>query len=271
LDQLWCSKDKVKGGEQISIVAKVAIETNWQPEDLPLNIIYEDESIIVLNKQNNLVVHPAVGNKSGTLVNALLNYCTNLQSLPRAGVVHRLDKDTTGLIVVAKTLAAYTSLVQQLQARTITRSYAAIVCGIMTAGGTVNAPIARHPRERLRMAVISSGKTAITHYRVTEKFAAHCLLNVELETGRTHQIRVHMAHIGYAILGDKLYAKRARLPKGGSEELITSLQKFPRQALHAKELKFIHPTSQKLIEFAAPLPEDLLSILKLLREHKQNN
>jgi 23S rRNA pseudouridine1911/1915/1917 synthase len=261
-------KDKVKGGEQVIISAILPVETHWQAEDLPLNIIYEDAELLVLNKQNNLVVHPAAGNKSGTLVNALLNYCPSLETLPRAGVVHRLDKDTTGLMVVAKTLISHTSLVQQLQARTIKRYYVAIVCGVMTAGGTVDAPIARHPRDRLKMAVVNGGKAAITHYRVTEKFAAHSLLHVELETGRTHQIRVHMTHIGYPILGDKLYGKRAKLPKGASEELISRLQKFPRQALHAKELKFAHPITGELLEFSASIPEDVVDILAMLREHK---
>jgi 23S rRNA pseudouridine1911/1915/1917 synthase len=220
----------------------------------------------VINKPAGLVVHPAAGNPDGTLQNALLYYDAGLAALPRAGIVHRLDKDTSGLMVVARTLAAHKSLVEQLQAREVHRGYLALVQGQVTAGGTVDAPIGRHPRDRLRMAVTDSGKEACTHYRVLERFAAHTLLQVRLETGRTHQIRVHMAYIHYPLVGDPLYGGRPRLPQGASQRLREALAGFRRQALHAARLELRHPVSDELLAWEAEIPPDFAGLLAVLRD-----
>lgn len=256
---------KVLEGDRIEIDAAIEVFSDWAAESQSLDILYEDEHILVLNKPANSVVHPAVGNRSGTLVNALLYHCPALNQIPRAGIVHRLDKDTTGLMVVAKSLIAQASLVVQLQARTVKRIYETVVFGVMTAGGTVNVPIGRHPHDRMRMAVVDSGKPAMTHYRVIARFPGHTHLRVQLETGRTHQIRVHMAHLHHPIVGDKFYGGRLRLAPGASEALQLCLRTFPRQALHARHLSLVHPVTREELSWEAPLPEDMRNLLEMLR------
>lgn len=246
-------RDKVVGGEEIVINATMQQETTWQAEDLPLNIVYEDEDILVINKDAGIVVHPAAGNYAGTLVNALLNYAPELQNIPRAGIVHRLDKDTSGLLVVARTLTAHASLVDQLHERSVKRIYATVVHGVCVAGSTIDAPIARHPRDRKLMAVNEAGREAITHYRVLQKFAKHTYLQVQLETGRTHQIRVHMAYIKHPLVGDHVYANRKQ-------------HNFPRQALHAKSLSLIHPSTGEELSWEIPLPTDIQTLLGQLQQ-----
>jgi 23S rRNA pseudouridine1911/1915/1917 synthase len=263
-------RDTVRGGERIVLIATTEAEVIWRGQPLPLDIVYEDEAIIVINKSAGVVVHPAVGNRDGTLVNALLHYAPELEKIPRAGIVHRLDKDTSGLLVIARTLPAHNALIQQLQARRVTREYRAISTGVMTGGGAVNAPIGRHPVDRKRMAVSPSGKSAITHYRVKIRFRAHTYLSCRLETGRTHQIRVHLAHIGYPLLGDLTYGRRLYLPKGSSEELIATLRNFKRQALHAVHLALIHPLRDEKACWEAPLPPDMATVLSVLEQDRLN-
>lgn len=257
-------RDRVRGGEQVQLRASLAPAEVCVAEALPLDIVFEDEAILVVNKAVNMVVHVAAGNWQGTLQNALLHHVPALAQLPRAGIVHRLDKDTTGLLVVAKTLTAHKYLVEQLQRRAFERHYAAIVRGVMTAGGTVNEAIGRHPVDRKRMAVVANGKPAVTHYRVERRFRAHTLISVRLETGRTHQIRVHMAHKRYPIVGDPLYGGRTRLASGCSEALSQALQAMPRQALHAQRLGLTHPLRQQAMTWEAPLPMDMQHLLRLL-------
>jgi 23S rRNA pseudouridine1911/1915/1917 synthase len=270
-------RDTVAGGEEVIIQAELKQQPIWAAESIALDIIYEDEAFLIINKPIGMVVHPAAGNLSSTLLNALLHHAPDLQKLPRAGIIHRLDKDTSGLLVIAKTPAAYMSLSKQLRERTMTRIYQAIVCKTMTSGGMVDEPIARHPIQRKRMAVIETGKAAVTHYRVMDHFRAHTRLKIKLETGRTHQIRVHMAHIHHPLLGDQVYGSRLQLPKGATPELVQLLRQFKRQALHAFELSFIHPTSDEQVTFNASLPEDLQQLIKVLKEdteayeHKQRN
>ena len=220
----------------------------------------------MLDKQAELVVHPAAGHHEGTLVNGLLHYCPTLESLPRAGIVHRLDKDTTGLMVVAKNLKSHHALVKQLQSRSVSRQYEAVVQGVMTAGGTVSAPLARHPMHRIKRAVSADGQEAITHYRVVQRYAAHTHIRVNLETGRTHQIRVHMAHLKYPIVGDPLYGGRYRVPPNCAEELAGALETFKRQALHASELKLLHPATKLECRWEARLPDDFAGLLSLLHQ-----
>ncbi|UTW46653.1 23S rRNA pseudouridine(1911/1915/1917) synthase RluD [bacterium SCSIO 12696] len=266
-------KDRLVGGEQLILQATVEPAGEWLPEAMPLNIVYEDDHLLVVNKPANLVVHPAAGNPSGTLLNGLLHYCPALETVPRAGIVHRLDKDTTGLMVVAKTLAAHNDLVQQLQARSVKREYEAVVQGTMTGGGTVEAAMGRHPRSRTKMAVVSfGGKEAITHYRLIHKFRSHTHIRLGLETGRTHQIRVHMAHIGHPLVGDATYAGRMKLPKGASGELVELLRNgFRRQALHAASLALIHPDSGDIMEWDAPLPKDFQQLLTVLENNETDS
>ncbi len=256
---------RVAGGEQVEIRAQLQRETEAQPQDIPLDIRFQDQHLLVLNKPAGLVVHPAAGNPDGTLQNALLFYDPELASLPRAGIVHRLDKDTSGLMVVARSLSAHKSLVEQLQARSVKREYLALVHSVLAAGGTVDAPIGRHPRDRLRMAVVDSGKPAITHYRVLERFAAHTLVQARLETGRTHQIRVHMAHIRCPLVGDPLYGGRLRLPRGASAGLREAISAFRRQALHAERLQLIHPASGEPVGWEVEIPRDFKQLLEALR------
>jgi 23S rRNA pseudouridine1911/1915/1917 synthase len=261
-------KDAVRGGEKVLLRVERSVETQAAPENIPLEIIYDDDDVLVINKSAGLVVHPGAGNSSGTLVNALLHHNPALAELPRAGIVHRLDKDTSGLMVVAKSLRAHTSLVEQLSNRDVHRQYLAVVVGPMVAGSTVNAPIDRHPTDRLRQAVVreGSGKEAVTHYRVREKFRAHTLVECRLETGRTHQIRVHMAHIRHNIIGDPLYGGSFKLPKAATDKLVEVLRGFKRQALHAEKLEFVHPADQKTLSFSAPMPSDMQQLIAALRE-----
>jgi len=258
-------RDKVWGGEQVQIHAELEEQTDWQAEAIPLDIVYEDEQLLVINKPAGLVVHPAAGNPAGTLVNALLHHDASLNTIPRAGVVHRLDKDTSGLLVVARTLTAQKSLVEQLQAHSLLREYQAVVMGVLTAGGSVDAPVGRHRVQRKRMAVTPNGKPAVTHYRVVERFRAHSWIRCRLETGRTHQIRVHMAHIHHPLVGDPVYGGRLRLPKKCNETLAESLRHFRRQALHAGRLGLVHPSSGETLEWEAALPADMESLLASLR------
>ncbi|WP_263078549.1 23S rRNA pseudouridine(1911/1915/1917) synthase RluD [Endozoicomonas sp. Mp262] len=258
-------KEKVFGGETLILDVEVVLEDRWQPENIPLDCIYEDDDIVVINKPAGLVVHPAAGNYSGTLLNGLLFRYPELAAVPRAGIVHRLDKDTTGLMVVAKNLVAQADLVAQLQDRSVSREYEAIAAGVMTAGGCVDQPIARHPVNRLKMAVVAGGKPSVTHYRVLHRFKAHTHLRLKLETGRTHQIRVHMAHLRHALVGDELYAGRLRLPKGCSPELADRLRGFGRQALHARKLGLIHPVSGEPMAWEIPLPADFNHLLETLK------
>ncbi|URL06812.1 23S rRNA pseudouridine(1911/1915/1917) synthase RluD [Avibacterium sp. 21-595] len=258
-------RSKVYGGEHISITVEVEDETRFEPEAIPLNIVYEDDDILVINKPKDLVVHPGAGNSNGTVLNALLYHYPAIAEVPRAGIVHRLDKDTTGLMVVAKTIPAQTKLVRDLQKRKITREYEAIAYGIMTQGGTVDEPMARHPTKRTHMAVHPMGKPAVTHYRIMERFRNYTRLRLRLETGRTHQIRVHMAHIAHPLLGDQTYGGRPRPPKNASEELLTTLRDFKRQALHAIMLRLEHPITGKLMEWYAPLPEDFVGLVNALK------
>ncbi|MBV2209496.1 MAG: 23S rRNA pseudouridine(1911/1915/1917) synthase RluD [Thermomonas sp.] len=259
-------RDAVRGGEAVTLNVVEEVQTHAVAEDIPLDVLYEDEHVFVINKPAGLVVHPGAGNPAGTMVNALLHRDPALDKLPRAGIVHRLDKDTSGVMVVARTLVAQTALVAQLSARDVHRQYLAVVMGALVSGGTANAAIERHPRDRLRMAVREDGKDAVTHYRLRERFRCHTALECRLETGRTHQIRVHMAHLKHAIVGDALYGGALRLPKGASEELIATLRGFKRQALHAEVLEFKHPVTGEPVRCEAPLPEDMQQLLRVLRE-----
>ena len=258
-------KDKVLGGETLALKAELEEQGDWEAEEIPLDIVYEDDQILVVNKPAGLVVHPAAGNRSGTLLNGLLFHEPGLVNVPRAGIVHRLDKDTTGLMVVAKTLEAHTDLVAQLQERSVSREYEAVVQGVMTGGGRVDAAMGRHPRQRQKMAVVDfGGKEAITHYRVAERFPQHTHIRLKLETGRTHQIRVHMAHIGYPLIGDATYAGRFKVPKNASKELLDYLKAFSRQALHAAKLGLMHPSSGEYMEWQVERPADMQQLLDLL-------
>jgi 23S rRNA pseudouridine1911/1915/1917 synthase len=259
-------RDKVMGGEKITLRVVLELDDRFEPEPIDLDIVYEDAAILVINKPAGLVVHPASGNWQGTLLNALLHHDANLAAVPRAGIVHRLDKETSGLLVVARTLEAQTSLVGQLQERTLTREYDAVINGVLTGGGKVDAPIGRHPVDRKRMAVTHSGKEAITNYRVAERFRAHTHIKVKLETGRTHQIRVHMAYLKHPLVGDPVYGGRLRLPPASGERLQQTLRRFPRQALHATRLGLEHPLSGEYMEWQVALPEDMVQLLEVLRE-----
>lgn len=263
------AKDAVHGGEQVKLQAEFEVQTDWQPQAIPLDIVYEDGAILVVNKPAGMVVHPAAGNPDGTLVNALLHYAPELEQVARGGIIHRLDKDTSGLLVVARTPVAQKYLVELLQARQMHREYEAVVTGVLTAGGTVDAPIARHPRSRLRMAVVPGGKEAITHYRVIERFRAHTHIRCLLETGRTHQIRVHMAHIHYPLLGDPVYGGRLKLPPQADEAFANTLRGFRRQALHAACLELAHPISGEAMSWRVPLPQDMQQLLRVLRADRE--
>jgi 23S rRNA pseudouridine1911/1915/1917 synthase len=257
-------RDKVFGGEAVEVTAALPEESAAKPQSIPLAIVHEDKHVLVIDKPAGLVVHPGAGNPDSTLQNALLAYDPRLAVLPRAGIVHRLDKDTSGLLIIARTLPAHTSLVRMLEERSIHREYEAVCRGVMTAGGTVDAPIDRHPTDRVRMAIREGGRAAVSHYRVIRRFRAHTHVRVQLETGRTHQIRLHLAHVGYPIVGDKVYGGRLALPKGASEELRVALRSFPRQALHAARLQLEHPITGKPLEAAAPLPPDMVRLLEQL-------
>ncbi|MDR7135098.1 23S rRNA pseudouridine1911/1915/1917 synthase [Lysobacter niastensis] len=259
-------RDPVRGGETVTLNAELEVQTHSEPEDIALDVLYEDEHVIVINKPPGLVVHPGAGNPAGTLVNALLHRDPSLNTLPRAGIVHRLDKDTSGVMVVARTLQAHTALIEQLSSREVHRQYLAVVVGSLVSGGTANAPIDRHPRDRIRMSVRDDGRDAVTHFRLRERFRAHTLLECRLETGRTHQIRVHMQHLKHPIVGDPLYGGPLKLPKGATEELIAGLRGFKRQALHAETLEFIHPVSGEPVRCSAPVPDDLQRLIRVLHD-----
>jgi len=266
-------KDKLAVGCRLALCAELEpVNPEWLPEAIALDIVFEDDDILVLNKPAGLVVHPAAGHYDGTLLNALLHHCASLELIPRAGIVHRLDKDTTGLMVVAKTLQAQAHLVEQLQARTVHREYDAIVNGAMVSGGMVDAPLGRHPRDRQRQAVLESGgKEAVTRYRVKSRFRAHTHIACLLETGRTHQIRVHMAHLHFPLVGDPVYGGRFKMPAGVGPELIAALRDFPRQALHARRLELLHPRREELLSWEVALPEDMQGLLELLQADAQNH
>lgn len=262
-------RDIVYGGARLALEAEREAQVEFLAQDIALNIVFEDEHLLVIDKPAGLVVHPAAGHADGTLLNALLHHAPELASVPRAGIVHRLDKDTTGLMVVAKSLEAHTNLVAQLQARTVSRIYEAIVVGVVTAGGTVDAPIGRHSQQRQKMAVSKTGKLAVSHYRVLERFRAHTHVRVKLETGRTHQIRVHMAHIHFPLVGDPVYGGRFRIPPAANPLLVESLRDYPRQALHARFLELEHPASGERMGWESELPDDFVELLNLLRGDRE--
>lgn len=259
-------RTKLVGGEWLTVDLKVEPEGEWIPQDIPLDVVYQDEHIIVINKQAGLVVHPGAGNPDGTLINALLFNFPDVINVPRAGIVHRLDKDTSGLMVVARTLTAHTHIVDQLQTREMGREYEAVCKGVLTGGGTVDEPMSRSSTNRLKMAVHPTGKEAVTHYRVLKRYQNHTHIRVKLETGRTHQIRVHMAHLNYPLVGDPVYGGRQRLPPKISGDLLDMLRNFKRQALHAKALELIHPETGELVSWEVPLPADFKALLDVLEK-----
>lgn len=257
-------RDKVQGGEHVTIEARLEPETRVSAEDLPVDVVYKDRGIFIINKPAGLVVHPGAGNTSHTLQNALLALDPKLAVVPRAGLVHRLDKDTSGLMVIARTPESHAALVEAIAAREVERAYLAICVGVMTGGGTIDEPIGRHRTQRVKMAVRADGREAVTHYRVLKRFRGHTLVRAELETGRTHQIRVHLDHIGFPLVGDPVYGTRRRIPKGATPALIAALDAFKRQALHATKLALVHPLTGKALEWEAPMPADMVSLLEVL-------
>ena len=263
---------KMMGGEQVVVLAEIEDEQRFEPQDLPLNIVYEDDDLLVINKPRDFVVHPGAGCPDGTVLNALLYRYPSIAEVPRAGIVHRLDKDTTGLMVVAKNIPTQTRLVRALQKRKkFTREYEAVALGSMTGGGTVEKPIGRHSTKRTHMAVQELGKPAVTHYRVMEHFREHTRLRLRLETGRTHQIRVHMAYLNHPLVGDQLYGGRPRPPRNAEDTLIQTLRQFDRQALHAVMLRIEHPTTKEMMEWHAPVPDDMVNLCEALRADAQQH
>ena len=259
-------KDKVNGSQVVMLSLNKKQNNDWSAENIALNVVFEDEDIIIINKPFGLVTHPGAGNWNGTLANALLYYDSELSKLDRAGIVHRLDKNTSGLMVIARNEKSQKYLVEQLQSHSVAREYSAIVYGHMISGGSVNDPIGRDPKDRIKQAVSSNGKDATTHYRVIDRFKSHTHVKAILETGRTHQIRVHLSHIGYPLLGDPMYGGRVRFPKKASEILKESLLGFKRQALHSKKLTLNHPSTGELMSWKSPLPDDMLELLNILSE-----
>lgn len=259
------SKDRVRGNEIVEVLGIIEEQTTYQPQPIELTIRYQDADVIILNKPSGLVVHPAAGNPDGTLQNALLHWFPELTHIPRSGIVHRLDKNTSGLLVVARSLRAHLSLIEQLRTHSMHREYTAVVNGLPVVGGSVDFPIGRHPTQRTRMAVTSQGKHALTYFQVQERFSAHSLLKVRLATGRTHQIRVHLEHIKYPILGDPMYSKKGQVPPGIEPELKDYILNFKRQALHAHCLRFTHPANNEKLEWEEPLPEDMRQLIERLR------
>ena len=257
-------RDKVYSADQLQLRAEIQAVETWIAEPQALDIVHEDQDLLVINKGMDTVVHPAAGHSSGTLLNGLLFHSPPLKLLPRAGIVHRLDKDTTGLMVVAKTVRAHTQQVRQLQRLDIWREYEAVVQGVLTAGGTVDAPLGRHPVNRKRRAVVADGQQAITHYTVIRRFRSHTHLRVRLETGRTHQIRVHLTHLGHPIVGDKTYGGRLQIPRDCSAALESALRAMGRQALHARRLSLVHPVSGEALAWESPLPRDMVDLLQAL-------
>jgi 23S rRNA pseudouridine1911/1915/1917 synthase len=257
-------RDKATASAQLTLMVADEPVIDWQPQSLPLKVIFEDEHILVVNKPAGVVVHPAAGHADGTLVNALLAHAPELGALPRGGIVHRLDKETSGIMFVARSSLAHKSLVAQLSGRTVSRTYCAVCTGALTGGGKIDAPIDRHPTARTKMAVVADGKPAVTHFRIAHRFKHYTQLQVNLETGRTHQIRVHMAHRKWPLIGDPVYGGRQRVPAGASDLLMSTLRSFPRQALHAQALEFEHPASGDWMEFETELPDDLVNLLEIL-------
>ena len=264
-------RDKVKEDDAVEILAPPPAEGSWKAQAIPLEIVHEDGDILVINKPPGLVVHPGAGNPEGTLLNALLNHAPALAVLPRAGIVHRLDKDTSGLMVVAKTERARQHLIEQLQEHSVEREYLTIVNGVMVAGGTIDAPIGRHRTQRTRMAVSERGKPAVSHYRVMKKYRTHTLVQVKLESGRTHQIRVHMAHLHYPVVGDPVYGGRLKIPAGADERLKNELRCFKRQALHALKLSLVHPGTGKRVQWATSVPEDMSKLMEALAQDAKSH
>ncbi len=258
------TRDKVYGGEQVEIRAKIETQIPAVPENIPLEIIFEDEHLIIINKPAGLIVHPGAGNSQHTLMNALLHHDLQLKQVARSGIIHRLDKDTSGLLVIARTPQSHTFLVNQLQDRKVNREYVAVVSGIMTAGGTIKEPIGRHPKNRTKMAVVNNGRPSTTHYRIIKKYNHHTQLQVNLETGRTHQIRVHMAWLHHPIIGDPAYGKRKQLVKGMDPNLTKVITAFPRQALHARAIQLLHPQSNEIMAWQAPIPRDMTELINTL-------
>jgi len=263
-------RDAVSGGEMVSLQPVAEVSVRAQPERIALDIAHEDDDLLVVNKPAGLVVHPGAGNPAGTLMNGLLHRLPALEEVPRAGIIHRLDKDTSGLLLVAKSLTAHTALVRLLAEREISRHYLAICNGVLTGGGTIQEPVGRHPVDRKRMSVQQNGKPAVTHYTVKERYAAFTYVNVKLETGRTHQIRVHFAHRRHALVGDQVYGGRLALPKGASDEVIQVLRHFKRQALHATRLAFEHPGSGEQIDLTVPPPKDFQMLVNTLQRDVAN-
>jgi len=265
-------KIRVHSEQQLELNVHVAdMSDECMAEDIPLDIVYQDESLIVVNKPAGLVVHPAAGHRQGTLQNALLFFDKTLADVPRAGIVHRLDKDTSGLMVVARTLASHKYLVEQIQQRKVHREYQTLVHGVMTGGGTVDEPIGRHSHDRVRMTVREDGRPSVTHYRVLDRYRVYTHLHVELETGRTHQIRVHMQHLRHPVVGDPVYAGRSRLPAGADEDFIELLKNFKRQALHAWRLSLSHPETGELMQWEAPLPDDMASLVEAMKQDQEKH
>ena len=258
-------RDAVNGGEIVTFEPQPEAVVEAAPEPMKLSVVHEDDDLLVINKPAGLVVHPGAGNTSGTLMNGLLHHAPVLEEIPRAGIIHRIDKDTTGLLLVAKSLPAHTALVRDLAERDISRRYVAVCNGVLTGGGTIDEPVGRHPVDRKRMSVQQNGKPAVTHYKVAERYAAHTRVDVKLETGRTHQIRVHFAHRRHSLVGDPVYGGRLALPKGASEQLVAVLRRFKRQALHAIELAFRHPISGDDLKFVAEIPDDFAGLIEALQ------
>ncbi len=259
-------RDRLETGDFLIVEVQLESTESWVAEQLPLDIVFEDEHLLVINKASDMVVHPAAGHQQGTLLNGILYHHPTQNELPRAGIVHRLDKDTTGLMVVAKTLIAHADLVNQLQSRTVKREYEAVVHGVLTGGGTVDSPLGRHSVNRKKRAVVEIGQEAITHYRVINRFRSHTQVQVNLETGRTHQIRVHMAHLNHALVGDPMYGGRFQLPAACSPELSDCLRGFKRQALHARKLELVRPDSGELISWEVAIPADMQELIRQLRK-----
>ena len=267
-DEIPSQREPVQGGEQIELAVPDVQAVEWHPEPVEINVVYEDEHLIVIDKPAGLVVHPGAGNPDATLVNGLLNFDASLSALPRAGIVHRLDKDTTGLMVVSRTETARRHLIEQLSRRTLGRTYLAVVQGVPVSGGRVDEPIGRDRNDRRRMAVATAGKPAVTNYRVERRYRAQTLLQCALESGRTHQIRVHMRHVGHPLVGDPVYGGRSRLPPASTAELRETLQKFNRQALHAWKLRLHHPDSGDEMSWQSPLPADMDTLCRVLAQDR---
>ena len=260
-------RDIVMGGEQVKLQVELMDEVYLEPQAIDLDIVYEDDFILIINKAAGLVVHPGAGNFSGTMANGLLHHAPEIRAIPRVGIVHRLDKDTTGLLVVAKDLKSHTHLAEQLQQRTVSRKYIALVHGEIISGDTIDAPIGRHPVDRKRMAVKSTGKPAVTHFRIQKKYKNYTLLKVHLETGRTHQIRVHMSYLRFPIVGDTIYGKKMN---PGNNATLKTIANFPRQALHAESLSFVHPQTKEQVSYTASLPKDIQELLDVLETDHVN-